>query len=218
MLEVIEVETGPKPTGSVIWLHGLGADGHDFEPLVPELVRRDERALRFIFPHAPMRALTLNGGLRMRAWYDIIGLASDVEQDEAGMRESQAGVEALIAREGERGVGPERVVLAGFSQGGAIALYTGTRYPRPLAGLIGLSCYLPRSAEFARERSAASLATPIFLAHGREDPMVHLSLGEQARALLEQSGYSVEWHVYRMPHAVCAEEIAAVASLLRRAL
>ncbi len=218
LLDAIEVVTGPTPVGSVIWMHGLGADGHDFEPIVADLVQPGERALRFIFPHAPVRAVTINAGLRMRAWYDIAGIGPHVEEDLVGLRAAQAGVEALIARESERGIAPERVVLAGFSQGGALALYVGTRYRVRLAGMLGLSCYLPAARSLGREHSAASLATPILLAHGSEDPLVLTAYGEQSRRSLEQAGYSVEWHIYPMPHAVCAEEIATVASWLQRVL
>jgi phospholipase/carboxylesterase len=218
LLEAIEVQTGPAPTGSIIWLHGLGADGHDFEPIVRQLLSPGERALRFIFPHAPLRPVTLNGGLRMRAWYDILGLGAHLQEDVSGLRLSRTSVEALIAREAERGIGAERIVLAGFSQGGALALYAGTRYPQRLAGLLGLSCYLPAAADLAREQSAASKATPIFLAHGSDDPLVLMRYGEQSRHALSRAGYSVEWHVYPMPHAVCDEEIADIATWLRRVL
>ncbi len=217
-LQTIEVQTGPAPSGSVIWMHGLGADGHDFEPIVGDLVRAGERALRFVFPHAPMRAVTINGGLRMRAWYDIAGLGAHAQEDLAGLQASRVALEALIARENERGISTERIVLAGFSQGGALALYTGTRYPQRLAGLLGLSCYLPLAADLAGEQSAASRASPIFLAHGTEDLLVLAVYGEQSRRLLERTGYSVEWHEYRMPHAVCGEEIADIGAWLRRVL
>jgi phospholipase/carboxylesterase len=218
LLETLEVQTGPAPSGSIIWMHGLGADGHDFEPIVGDLVRPGERAVRFVFPHAPMRAVTINGGVRMRAWYDIAGLGAHAQEDVAGLQASRVAVEALIARENERGISAERIVLAGFSQGGALALYTGTRYPRRLAGLLGLSCYLPLAADLAGEHSTASRATPIFLAHGTEDPLVLAVYGEQSRQQLERSGYNVEWHQYRMPHAVCDQEIADIATWLRRVL
>ena len=218
LLETVEVHTGPTPAGSVIWMHGLGADGHDFEPIVSELVRPGERALRFVFPHAPLRPVTINGGLTMRAWYDIAGIGTHVQEDLAGLRASQLLIEALIAREGERGIAPERVVLAGFSQGGALALHTGARAAQPLAGIVGLSCYLPAARELAREHAAASLTTPILLAHGSEDPIVPASYGEQSRRALERLGYRVEWHLYSMPHAVCAAEIADIADWLRRVL
>ncbi|TLY65064.1 MAG: carboxylesterase, partial [Gammaproteobacteria bacterium] len=170
-LELIEVETGPTPTGTVIWLHGLGADGHDFEPIVPQLVHSGERALRFVFPHAPVRPVTLNGGFAMRAWYDIIAIDRRAPQDEAGIRSSQAAVVALIKRENDRGIASERIVLAGFSQGGAVAVYSGIRYPQKLAGMMGLSCYMLLASSFATERVAANQSTPIFLAHGTQDPV-----------------------------------------------
>ena len=216
--EAVEIETGAKPEGAVIWLHGLGADGHDFEPIVPELARPGERPLRFVFPHAPIRPVTLNGGFAMRAWYDIVSLERRGPEDESGIRASQELVEALIRRENERGIPSERIVLAGFSQGGALALVTGTRYPHKLAGIMGLSCYMLLAERFAAERVAANQATPIFLAHGLEDPIVAPLLGEHARAWLEAAGYPVEWHTYAMPHSVCPQEVTDIANWLRRVL
>lgn len=216
--EAIEVETGAKPVGSVIWMHGLGADGHDFEPIVPELVRRDERALRFVFPNAPVRPVTLNNGYAMRAWYDIVGIDRHSAQDEAGIRSSDAIIRALIRRENERGVPAHRIVLAGFSQGGAMALYTGTRYAERIAGIMALSCYMLLAAKFQAERSAVNQETPIFLAHGTQDPVVHPMLGQETRRVLEGAGYAVEWHDYLMPHSVCPEQIADIATWLRRVL
>jgi phospholipase/carboxylesterase len=216
--EAVEVETGPNPSAAVIWLHGLGADGHDFEPIVPELVRPGERALRFVFPHAPIRPVTLNNGFAMRAWYDIVSLERRGPEDEPGIRASQALVETLIRRENERGIASERIVLAGFSQGGALAIVTGTRYPQKLAGIMGLSCYLLLAERFKTERAAANEATPIFLAHGLQDPIVAPVLGEHARAWLESAGYPVEWHTYPMPHSVSPQEVADIAAWLRRVL
>jgi phospholipase/carboxylesterase len=216
--DVVEVETGRDPVGAVIWLHGLGADGHDFEPIVPELVRPGERALRFVFPHAPIRPVTLNGGFAMRAWYDIVSLERRGPEDEAGIRASQATVEALIRRENARGIATSRIVLAGFSQGGSVALFAGTRYAEKLAGIMGLSCYLLLAGRLATERSSTNQATPIFLAHGLEDPIVAPLLGEQARTALVAAGYSVEWHSYPMPHSVCPQEVADIAQWLRRLL
>ena len=216
--EVVEIETGPNPAAAVIWLHGLGADGHDFEPIVPELVRPGERALRFVFPHAPVRPVTLNGGFAMRAWYDIVSLERRGPEDESGIRGSQARIETLIRRENARGIPSERIVLAGFSQGGAMALFAGVRYGEKLAGIIGLSCYLLLAGRLAAERNSANQATPIFLAHGLEDPVVAPSLGEQARAALEAAGYEVEWHAYTMPHSVCPQEVADLAAWLRKVL
>ena len=215
-LETIELETGSQPTGTVIWLHGLGADGHDFEPIVPELVRPGERALRFIFPHAPVRPVTLNAGYAMRAWYDILGLDRHSAQDETGVRASDAAVRALIARENERGIPTSRIVLAGFSQGGAQALYTGTRLPEKLAGIMGLSCYMLLASRLDAERSEANRTTPIFMAHGTQDAVVAAHLGDETRRLLEAAGYTVEWRTYPMPHSVSSEEIADIAKWLRR--
>jgi len=216
--DVVEVETGPNPAAAVIWLHGLGADGHDFEPIVPELVRPGERALRFVFPHAPVRPVTLNGGFAMRAWYDIVSLERRGPEDESGIRGSQARVETLIRRENARGIASERIVLAGFSQGGALALFAGVRYGEKLAGIMGLSCYLLLAGRLAAERGGANQATPIFLAHGLEDPVVAPALGAQARAALDAAGYQVEWHTYTMPHSVSPQEIADIAQWLRRVL
>ena len=217
-VETIEVETGKQPAGSIIWMHGLGADGHDFEPIVPELVRPNERALRFIFPNAPVRPVTINGGYAMRAWYDIIGIDRHSAQDETGIRASDALVRALIQRENGRGIPTERIVLAGFSQGGAMALMTGTRYPEKLAGVMALSCYMLLATKFEAERSAANRTTPIFIAHGTQDPVVPLQLGEDTQQVLEKSGYPIEWHAYPMPHSVCPEEVADIAAWLRRVL
>jgi phospholipase/carboxylesterase len=207
-LPTVEQETAPHPTHSVIWLHGLGADGNDFAPIVPELVAPHWPALRFVFPHAPVRPVTINGGMPMRAWYDIAGFDLHANQDEAGMRASIAQLETLIARENARGVPSERIVLAGFSQGGAIALAGGLRHAQKLAGIVALSTYLPLGESLAVERSAANAATPIFWAHGTVDPVVVLQRGVDSRARLESLGYAVEWHTYPMAHAVCAEEIA----------
>jgi phospholipase/carboxylesterase len=217
-VDAVEIETGPKPTGTVIWLHGLGADGHDFEPIVPELTSPGERALRFVFPHAPIRPVTLNGGFAMRAWYDIVSLDRRGPEDERGVRDSQAAIEALISRENQRGVASEHIVLAGFSQGGALALYTGVRHRERLAGIMGLSCYLVLAERLAAERTPANQATPIFLAHGAEDPVLAPVLGEQARRLLVENGYTVEWHTYSMPHSVCPQEVTDIAAWLRRLL
>ena len=216
--EGVEIETGRNPQAAVIWLHGLGADGHDFEPLVPELVQRSERALRFVFPHAPMRPVTLNAGYVMRAWYDIIAIDRRAAEDESGIRASQALITELIRRENGRGIATERIVLAGFSQGGAMALYSGTRYAERLAGIIGLSCYQLLAGRFAAERDPANQATPIFLAHGTEDPVVPPALGEATCRQLQAAGYKVEWHAYSMPHSVCPQEVADIAAWLRRVL
>ena len=216
--DAVEVETGRDPQAAVIWLHGLGADGHDFEPIVPEFIRPGERTLRFVFPHAPIRPVTLNGGYAMRAWYDIAALDRRTTEDENGIRASQTAIDTLIRRENARGIRSERIVLAGFSQGGAMALFAGTRYPERLAGIMGLSCYQVLAAQFAAERSTANQSTPVFLAHGTQDPVVAPLLGEEARRQLEAAGYSVEWHAYSMPHSVCPEEVADIAAWLRRVL
>jgi phospholipase/carboxylesterase len=212
--DAVEVSTGATPTGSVIWLHGLGADGHDFESVVPELMRIRPLALRFVFPHAPVRPVTLNGGYPMRAWYDILGLDRQSQQDEAGMRASDAALRALISRENARGIATERIVLAGFSQGGAMALYTATRFTERLAGVMGLSCYLPLANTLTLERSAANQHTPFFLAHGRFDEVLQPTLGGHARDSLTAAGYTVSWHSYPMAHSVCAEEVADIAAFL----
>lgn len=207
LLPTVENETAAHPTYSVIWLHGLGADGNDFAPIVPQLVAPQWPALRFVFPHAPVRPVTVNGGMPMRAWYDIYGFDLVARQDETGIRQSIAQVEALIAREQERGIPSERILLAGFSQGGAIALAAGLRHPQKLAGIIALSTYLPMADTLAGERSAANDAVPIFWGHGTLDPVVILQRGLDSRAVLEALGYKVAWHTYPMPHSVCPEEI-----------
>ena len=182
--DTVELETGPAPAASILWLHGLGADAHDFEPIVPALVPRASPALRFIFPNAPVRPVTINGGYAMRAWYDIISLERGAKQDEAGMRASDALLGRLIARENARGIPSHRIFLAGFSQGGVMAILSGTRYPERLAGIIGLSCYMALADSFDAERAAANAHTPIFMAHGTQDPMVDVRLGEETRARL----------------------------------
>jgi phospholipase/carboxylesterase len=216
--EAVQIETGRAPSGSVIWLHGLGADGHDFEPIVPELVQPGERALRFVFPHAPVRPVTLNSGYPMRAWYDIAALDRRTAEDESGIRASQATIDTLIGRENSRGIPTARIVLAGFSQGGAMAVFAGTRYPESLAGIMGLSSYLLLAPRLAAERSAANQSTSVFLAHGRQDPVVPLMLGESALHTLQVCGYSVEWHAYDMPHSLCPQEVIDIAAWLRRVL
>jgi phospholipase/carboxylesterase len=218
LLETIEVQTGSHPTGTVIWMHGLGADGRDFEPIVPELVHRGERPLRFVFPHATVRPVTINSGQSMRAWYDIAGIDRHTVQDEAGIRASDAAIRALIRRETERGIPTQRVALAGFSQGGAISLFTGTRYPEQLAGIIGLSCYMLLASTFEAERAPANRSTRIFMAHGAYDPIVPPTLGDEAHRLLAAANYEVEWHGYPMPHTVCPEEVAHIATWLRKVL
>jgi phospholipase/carboxylesterase len=202
----------------VIWLHGLGADGYDFVPVVKELEALGAPPARYVFPHAPQIPVTINGGYVMRAWYDILGTDLVRREDEAGLRRSQAQVEQLIAREVERGTPRSRIVLAGFSQGGAITLHTGLRQAEPLAGLIALSCYLPLAPLFEAERAAGSAGVPVFMAHGTSDPVVVLARGVASRDQLKSLGYAVEWHDYPMPHSVCAEEIEHIAAFLQRVL
>jgi phospholipase/carboxylesterase len=215
LLETVEIEPASGPaTGAVIWLHGLGADGHDFPPIVP-LLGLEDMPVRFVFPHAPVRPVTINGGMRMRAWYDILGMELGSRQDETGILDSDQRVRALIERERQRGVAPERIVLAGFSQGGAIALHLGLRFEERLAGIVALSTYLVRGAALAKERSAANQETPIFQAHGSVDPMVVFQRGQESRRQLEQLGYGVEWHAYPMGHQVCQEEIEELGAFLR---
>jgi phospholipase/carboxylesterase len=218
LLEAVEIETGRNPTGTVIWLHGLGADGHDFAPIVPQLVAPEERPLRFVFPHAMVRPVTVNGGMAMRAWYDILGFNRGIPHDEVGIRASDAEVGALIRRENERGIPSSHIVLGGFSQGGAISLFSGPRYPDKLAGIMGLSSYMLLEDLLPAQRTRANYRTPIFLAHGTQDPMVDVSRGAEARQLLEAGGYPVEWHTYPMPHSVCPQEIADIAAWLRKVL
>jgi phospholipase/carboxylesterase len=197
-------------------MHGLGADGHDFEPLVPELVDGAMPAIRFVFPHAPVRPVTLNNGYSMRAWYDIIGIDRRSAEDFAGIQASAEAMAAMIRRENDAGIPSRRICVAGFSQGGAMALHIGTRYPEQLAGIIALSCYLPLSRELTARRDPANDGTPIFMAHGSQDPVVPLPLGEESRQLLQAAGYTVEWHTYPMPHSVCEQEVADLRAYLRR--
>ena len=212
-MQAVEINSGRDPRAAVIWLHGLGADGHDFEPIVPEL--RLAKPVRFVFPHAPVRPVTINQGMRMRAWYDILQFGGGPE-DEAGVRASQKLVEDMIAA--ERGRGMQKVVLAGFSQGGAIVLQTALRHPERLDGVLALSTYLPLNATLEAERSAASAGVPIFMAHGQYDDIIPLARAEQSRQILERLGYKVEWHEYPMPHSVCPEEIGHIAAFLQRVL
>ena len=218
MLDCIELQTRDQPSASVIWLHGLGADGYDFVPVVKELEALGAPAARYVFPHAPQIPVSINNGYVMRAWYDILGTDLVRREDEAGLRRSQTQVEQLIDREVARGMPRSRIVLAGFSQGGAITLQTGLRQAEPLAGLVALSCYLPLAPLFAAERAAGSAAVPILLAHGSSDPVVPLARGAAAREQLQQLGYAVQWHEYPMPHSVCGEEIEDIAAFLKRVL
>jgi phospholipase/carboxylesterase len=211
-MDAIQIDTGPRPEAAVIWLHGLGADGHDFEPIVPELELA--RPVRFVFPHAPVRPVTINNGMRMRAWYDIYQFGAGRE-DEEGLRASQKLVDEMIRAQG---LPPEKIVLAGFSQGGAIVLQAGLRYGERLAGIMALSCYLPIAATVAAERSEPNKGAPIFMAHGRFDDMIPIQRAHQSRDALETLGYQVEWHEYPMPHSVCAPEIADISAFLAKVL
>lgn len=216
LLEAVEITTGDAPSAAVVWLHGLGADGHDFEPLVPWLKWPGAPAIRYVFPHAPVRPVTVNGGMAMRAWYDIRGIDIDRDQDEEGILESVDQATALVRREQQRGIEPGRIVLAGFSQGGAIAIQCALRYPERLAGLIALSTYLLRADALASERHAANEGLPVFHGHGAADPIVPLALGEEAVASLEGLGHPVESRQYPMQHSVCPEEIQHIAYWLQQ--
>ncbi|MBK7743652.1 MAG: alpha/beta fold hydrolase [Betaproteobacteria bacterium] len=218
LLPALEVETAAAPDAAVIWLHGLGADGNDFVPVVDELPLPAGLALRFVFPHAPVRPVTINNGFRMRAWYDIVAADFTARADLAGLRQSQRQLEALIERERERGIAAARIVVAGFSQGGAVALHAGLRQPDRLAAVIALSTYLVDPDSLPVQASAANRDVPLFMAHGTEDPVVRFAWGEASRRRLEALGYRVEWHAYRMPHAVVREEIAAIGAFLGRVL
>jgi phospholipase/carboxylesterase len=218
LLSSIEVETAPNPGACVIWLHGLGADGSDFVPIVPELGLPASLALRFVFPHAPVRAVTINNGMRMRAWYDISAADLTNRADLAGVRQSASALEALIGRERGRGIASERIVLAGFSQGGAIALYAGVRHRERLAGIMALSTYLIAPDSLAQDASESNSGLPIFMAHGTADPVVRFQWGEASKRLLEAQGYAVEWQSYRMEHSVCLEEVRAIGEWLTRVL
>lgn len=219
VLPAVEIEPAAgAATATVVWLHGLGANGHDFEPIVPELGLPPDAPVRFVFPHAPVRPVTINGGLEMPAWYDILGLGGQPRQDAQGIHESAEHVRALLARENARGVPTDRIVLAGFSQGGAIALHTGLRLPERLAGIMALSTYLPLADTLADERSDANRDVPIFMAHGRRDQVLPWGLGKDSAQHLERLDYAVEWHDYGMEHAVCPEEIEHIGEWLRRVL
>jgi phospholipase/carboxylesterase len=218
LLDAVELETGATPRASVIWMHGLGADGHDFAPIVSELSLPRSMSVRFVFPHAPMRPVTINQGWVMRAWYDVREDGGERREDEAGVRESQRAITALIERERTRGVPDRHVVLAGFSQGGAMALHTGLRHPDRLAGIMALSTFLPLPATLAAEASAANRDVPIFMAHGTADPMIPLARGRRGHDTIAALGYAIEWRDYRMAHAVCAEEIQDIGNWLARVL
>ena len=214
----IIIEPAQAAEASVIWLHGLGADGHDFEPVAQQLADPVTRVTRFIFPHAPVQPVTINGGMEMRAWYDILEMDIGRRVDERGVERSARSASALVDREVERGIDPGRIVLAGFSQGGAIALHAGLRYPRRLAGIMALSTYLAVSDGLEQEASEANRDVPIFLAHGSQDPVIPLGLSEQARHTLRALGYPVQCHTYPIPHSVCAEELRDISCWLEEVL
>lgn len=218
LLDTIELESAPEPTVAVIWMHGLGADGNDFVPIVKELNLKGCPGIRFVFPHAATMPVTINGGYVMRAWYDILGTDIAKREDEAGLRVSQARIEQLIEREKARGIPAHRIILAGFSQGCAMALQVGLRHPEKLAGLLCLSGYVPLRDVIAEERHGANQHTPIYMAHGRADPVIPLQRAEQSRDLLLELGYQVEWHEYMMQHSVCEEEINDVSAWLQGVL
>ncbi len=218
LLETIEVSTSEQPAAAVIWMHGLGADGNDFVPIVRELDLDGCPGIRFVFPHAETMPVTINNGYVMRAWYDILGMDLVRREDENGLRASQKRIEDLIAREVARGIPAEKIVLAGFSQGCAMTLQTGLRYPQKLAGLMCLSGYLPLAPSIAAERSSANQHTPVFMAHGRGENVVLIHRAEASRDLLNELGYNVEWREYMMPHSVCAEEIDDISIWLKRVL
>ena len=217
-IEYVEYQTGMDPVFSVIWLHGLGADGHDFEPVAPQLGISRDIPVRFIFPHAPQRSITVNGGMVMRGWYDIVDLPVDPQQtrreDRAGLEESFAIVRELIAQENRRGIATEHIFLAGFSQGGAVALFAGLRLEQKIAGIIALSTYLPHAGALEAERSEANREVAIFYGQGTQDPLIPLEAAEKSRDLLEQFGYSVEWHTYEMPHSVHPAEIRQIGEFI----
>lgn len=218
LLDTVEFETGTEPRAAVIWMHGLGADGHDFAPIVPELGLPASLSTRFVFPHAPMRPVTINRGWVMRAWYDVYADGGERREDVTGVRESQASIARLIERERARGIAAGRIVLAGFSQGGAMALHTGLRRGERLAGIMALSCFLPQPTTVAAEASLANREAPIFMAHGTDDAVIPLARARTSRDVLTKIGYAVEWHEYRMAHAVCHEEIRDVRAWLARVL
>jgi phospholipase/carboxylesterase len=217
-LPCIETSTGPIPTAAVIWLHGLGATGDDFAAIVPELDLTACPPIRFVFPHAPSMPVTINGGYVMPAWYDIMGMPGQGREDAAGIQRSAKAIEALIERELARGIRPERILLAGFSQGCAMVLHTALRHPQRLGGILALSGYLPLASQLAAERSAANQDIPLFMAHGLSDPVVALERAQASRDVLSRLGYQVQWHTYPMPHSVHPAEIDDIGQFLRAVL
>jgi len=215
-LQTVEAQTGPNPVASIIWMHGLGADAHDFEPAVPMLQLESGRDLRFVFPNAPVRPVTINGGMQMRAWYDLESMDRDGPEDEAGIRDSAAAIEALIQQECDRGIVAERIVMAGFSMGGAMALFTALRYPERLAGVLALSTYVPIAQATFAEASTANYGLPIFMGHGTLDEVVPFNFARNSRKRLHQHDYAVEWHEYAMAHSVIPEELEEIKVFLER--
>ncbi len=207
LLSTVEIETAPAPDHTVIWMHGLGADGNDFAPIINEFKSSTQTGIRFIFPHAPMRPVTINNGYVMRAWYDILDARFDATEDETGIRESHHAIDALIDNELQRGIASHNIALAGFSQGGAIALQVGLRQKNKLAGIMALSCYLPLAETLSHESQTVNATTSIFMAHGSHDPVVPISLATASREKLHQANYPLEWHEYPMDHTVCLQEI-----------
>lgn len=217
-LETVEISSGQNPSAAVIWLHGLGADGHDFEPIVPQLAWPGAPDIRYVFPHAPVRPVTINGGMAMRAWYDILTLTSERGHDREGVVDSVNQVAGLLQREIANGIPPERIIIAGFSQGGAVALQLALRYPRSLAGVVALSSYMLFADRIESQRSEANARLAAFVAHGTVDPVVPIAMGESAAKQLESMGHPVEWHTYPMAHAVCPEEIQHLRDWMRTRL
>jgi phospholipase/carboxylesterase len=218
-LPTVEIETRADPEAAVIWLHGLGADGHDFEPVVGQLDVAELPPLRFVFPHAPLRPVTVNGGMVMRAWYDIFSVDfHSRREDDEGIRESARRLAQLAARENTRGIADNRIVLAGFSQGGAVALHAGLRHPRRLAGVLALSAYLPLASTLAAEAHGANRKVSVFMAHGWSDPVIPFDVGQDSARLLAASDYPVEWHAYAMEHGVCMTELSDIGRWLAEVL
>ncbi|MCP5157923.1 MAG: alpha/beta fold hydrolase [Gammaproteobacteria bacterium] len=217
-LTTVEIEPAGAACSSVIWMHGLGADAHDFEPIVPELRLSAELGIRFVFPNAPVRPVTINNGMRMRAWYDVLSMDLPRQEDPDGVYASERAICTLLEQEKQRGIPVERIVLAGFSQGGAMALHTGLRYPERLAGILALSCYIPLAGRLSSERRPANQQTPIFIAHGDYDAVIPMRYGQQSAEALQGLGYAVEWSDYGMGHEVCWQEIRDIAEWLKRVL
>jgi phospholipase/carboxylesterase len=217
-LETVEIHPPGTARAAIIWMHGLGADAHDFEPIVPYLNIPAQAGLRFVFPNAPVRPVTINGGMRMRAWYDILAMDIPQRQDKAGIYASAKAIQALIQREQNRGIPSERLIVAGFSQGGAMALHTGLRYPESLGGIMALSAYLPVAETLAKEAQPSNAAIPIFMAHGQQDPIIPLHHATASRDHLASLGHKIDWHLYPMAHEVCPQEIQDIRTWLLRVL